>query len=208
MIGVTLIGALGLFLAERAGLKPLSLMATEQPFAQRLAYVLLLGSGFGVLVAVTFDVLSMAMFYRFHSKWIEDCRFDRWKTFCGAALGAGVAEELVFRLVLLSGLIWAFAAIWPTHGFWLANLIASLLMSATHLPIVGSVVPRSVGARIRLIVLVTAVSMILGYAYRSFGLEVAVLAHAVGLLVSWLLWAIVHRIRGHDQSVATIAHDA
>ena len=39
--------------------------------------------------------------------------------------------------------------------------------------------------------------MILGYAYWRFGLEVAVLAHSVGLLLSWLLWAIVHRSRGH-----------
>jgi|GEM_PF-6512141 len=194
VLSVTLICAFGLFFVDRIDLKAFSLVAEKSFFLERLTHVILIGAGFGLLVAIVFDVLSALFFGQFHRKWVEDCQFNRWRTYCGAALFAGASEELVFRLVLLSGLCWAFESIWPTYGFWPANLIASLLMVATHLPIVGSVAPKNFWNKVKLIGVIAPISMILGYAYWNFGFEVAILAHAIGLLLSWLFWAVVHRI--------------
>jgi len=194
VLGVALVCALGLFFVDRIDLKAFSLVDAKKSFLERLTYIIFTGAGFGLSVAIVFDALSVIFFGQFHRKWVEDCQFNRWRTYCGAALFASVSEELVFRLVLLSGFYWAFETICPTYGFWPANLTASLLMAATHLPIVGAVAPLNFWNRAKLIGVIAPVSMILGYAYWNFGLEVAISAHAIGLLLSWLFWAIVHRI--------------
>lgn len=186
--------AAGLLLANLVGMSPsLSLVGTGS-LGNRLLKLVGLGLGSGILCGMVFEALRVTLFYADLKTWNEDCQFTRWKTFLGAAITAGIIEELIFRMILLSGLVWGLGWVWPdTDGtsnrtaFWTANLVVSLVMAVTHLPIVGSVVSHSRANVFKLLVLITITSLLLGYVFWTFGFEVAALCHGTALLFSW--WA-------------------
>ena len=188
------LSGLGLFLAGLAGVTALQSFSDEHSVMPRILRIAALGVGFGIVCGAVFEALRVFLFFPDLKKWNEDCRFSRWRTFCGAAICAGIFEELVFRLILLSALAWAFGFLWRADdgtpaslAFWTANLVVSFLMAVVHIPLAGFAVPRTTVNAIKVLVLVTIVSLLLGYVYWFFGFEIVVLCHASALLFSWLV---------------------
>lgn len=75
-------------------------------------------------------------------------RFSRWRPFVRAAFWAGIVEDLRFRLIGLSFIVYLLGYVClKTEGgpaavsFWLANVLVSLAMAASHAAMVGSEIP-------------------------------------------------------------------
>lgn len=197
---VVIVCALGLLLASWAGLEPIRLTNGEIPLRERIWQILKAGVSYGVVAWLVFDLLRVVFFYRHLKTWDEDCRLDNWRPFVGAACFAGVFEELLFRLAILSAIAWGLAIMWPAASgdglsavFWIANGGAALAMAASHLSILGAELPKTWFNAAKWISLVFTVSLVLGYVYWEFGFEASVVCHATALLMGWIVSSLVKR---------------
>jgi membrane protease YdiL (CAAX protease family) len=116
-----------------------------------------------------------------------------WKWFL-IALHAGIAEEIFFRLGLLTLLAWLGSRRWhDEHGrlsetvFWTANSVAALAFGAAHLG-GGIPYPRIPVIMARIVIQNAALGLVLGWSYRRWGLESAMLAH---LFVDIVLYVVL-----------------
>ncbi|MBV8747955.1 MAG: CPBP family intramembrane metalloprotease, partial [Xanthobacteraceae bacterium] len=102
-----------------------------------------------------------------------------------ASFYGGVNEELLFRLLGLSGIAWLLSRVWRTPlghptdaALWSANLITAALFGLGHLPavltITGSITPLLVG---RTLVLNVPIGLICGWLFCRFGIEAAIATH-------------------------------
>lgn len=105
-----------------------------------------------------------------------------WKWFL-ISLHAGIAEEIFFRFGLLTLFAWLGSLLWhdarghPTRAvFWGANLIAGLAFGVAHL-FGGMPYPKIPVIMARIVVQNTALGLVLGWLYRRWGLESAILTH-------------------------------
>jgi Type II CAAX prenyl endopeptidase Rce1-like len=107
-----------------------------------------------------------------------------WENFTASFYG-GLNEELLFRLLGLSGTAWLLSRAWhtPSDGpsdtaLWSANAIMAVLFGLGHLPatmaITGSITPLLVG---RALVLNGPIALICGWLFWTFGVEAAIAAH-------------------------------
>jgi membrane protease YdiL (CAAX protease family) len=99
------------------------------------------------------------------------------------SLHAGIAEEVFFRLGLLTLFAWLGGLLWrnkdgyPTRTvFWGANLLAGLAFGVAHL-YGGMPYPEIPVIMVRIVVQNTALGLVFGWLYRHWGLESAMLAH-------------------------------
>jgi membrane protease YdiL (CAAX protease family) len=110
-------------------------------------------------------------------------------------LYGGITEELLLRWGLLTALAWlAWRFLQHRRGavrtgvFWLANAVSALLFAAGHLPaaavLVGALDVDMVGF---VIAVNAALGLLFGFLYGRFGLESAMLAHALAHGVNYLL---------------------
>jgi hypothetical protein len=107
-----------------------------------------------------------------------------WENFTASFYG-GVNEELLFRLLGLSGMAWLLSGVWSTplgHAteatLWSANVITAVVFGLGHLPatlaITRSITPLLVG---RTLVLNVPIGLICGWLLCRFGIEAAIAAH-------------------------------
>lgn len=108
-------------------------------------------------------------------------------------LYGGIVEELLLRWGLMSALLWL---LWyflqrrrgsPRSTYvWMAIVITAVLFGAGHLPTVAAVV-GSLNANLVVFVVATngVFGLLFGWLYWRYGLEAAMLAHAVTHLVSY-----------------------
>jgi hypothetical protein len=113
-----------------------------------------------------------------------------WENFTASFYG-GLNEELVFRLLGLSGMAWLLSRVWHTPSgrptdatLWSANLIMAVVFGLGHLPaalaIARSITPLLVG---RTLVLNVPIALICGWLLWQFGIEAAIAAHFTADLV-------------------------
>jgi membrane protease YdiL (CAAX protease family) len=106
-----------------------------------------------------------------------------------ASFSAGVLEELLFRLGLMTLFVWLGARMSRTRPpgvrvFWTANFMAALLFGLVHLTnLVGLGIPITFGAILCVLPGNGMAGMVFGWLYWRRGLETAMLAHFVADVV-------------------------
>jgi membrane protease YdiL (CAAX protease family) len=101
----------------------------------------------------------------------------RWSAFLASA-GAGIQEEIIFRLGAMTFLAWLGAKLIPgDRAVWVANVLAALLFGAAHLP--QAILFLGVNAALISVVLLAngAAGVLCGWLYWRYGLLAAIVAH-------------------------------
>ena len=117
----------------------------------------------------------------------------------GSVLYGGVVEELMLRLFFMSLLAWLIWKIFfrqekqvPVKVLVAANVVAALLFAAGHLPatwvLFGELTPMIL---LRCFLLNGSFGLLFGYLYRKFGIQYAMVSHALFHIVSKLIWTIL-----------------
>ena len=116
----------------------------------------------------------------------------------GAIFYGGVIEEVMMRLFLMSLFAWLGWKLFfrqrktvPESVFITANVLAALLFAAGHLPVTvsffGGLTPLLV---VRCFLLNGAFGLVFGWLYRKYGIQYAMLSHALLHIVSKTIWLI------------------
>ena len=116
----------------------------------------------------------------------------------GSVLYGGVVEELMLRLFFMSLLAWLIWKIFfrreetvPVKVLIIANVVAALLFAAGHLPatwvLFGELTPMIL---LRCFLLNGSFGLLFGYLYRKFGIQYAMVSHAMFHIVSKMIWTI------------------
>lgn len=184
-----LAAAAGLWLSARVGRSPAVLRAwvsgqrPEQGVLRRLAEAAVVGALVGGLL-VALDV------YGFRSA-PETLPGSAGVRLAGAMLYGGVGEEVLCRLFLVSGLVWAAGLVTrrtPGAGIWLFAIVAAaLLFGAGHLPLAAAMGMADAAGITRVMVLNGVGGLVFGLLFWRRGLEAAVVAHAAAHLPLQLL---------------------
>jgi membrane protease YdiL (CAAX protease family) len=195
--------ALGLYLGPRVGLG-FSLIPTwlhgescdrREQLAQRTLLVLqlalvvaILGAACVILIGITSVLVALAFgidpatLAEMGTTALMESYPAPWKWFL-ISLHAGIAEEIFFRLGLLTVLAWLGGRLRRDQRgrlsegvFWAANLLAGLAFGFAHLS-GGMPYPKMPAIMARIVVQNAALGVVLGWLYRRWGLESAILAH-------------------------------
>jgi hypothetical protein len=177
---------LGLLVAHAVGLgapyveAALGGRAPDHSLAEMLVWSFWLGGVGGALLLTT----DLVLLPRFPTLLALACKTSLWENFTASFYG-GLNEELLFRLLGLSGMAWLLSCVWhtpsgqPTEAtLWLANVIMSVVFGLGHLPatlaIMGNIKPLLVG---RTLILNVPIALICGWLFWRFGIEAAIVAH-------------------------------
>ncbi|RUS97633.1 abortive infection protein [Dulcicalothrix desertica PCC 7102] len=105
------------------------------------------------------------------------------------SISAGINEEIIMRLFIMSFFIWLFTKILrrpqPNNGMiWAANIIAALLFGALHLPLTAQIYKELIPIIVlNIIILNTLAGTLFGWLYWKRGILAAVIAHFVADIV-------------------------
>jgi hypothetical protein len=145
-----------------------------------------------VLVAAGGAWLEKALMPPFpnSARHVEDIakQLAAWKTVL-ASCSAGVIEELMFQFGAMTLFVWLGAKMTrrippKPFVFWAANFLAATLFGLIHLTNVAQLgIPITSGAILYVTLTNGSAGMVFGWLYMHFGLESAVLAHAVSDIV-------------------------
>lgn len=177
---------LGLLVARAVGLgapyieAALGGRASDHSPGGMLVWSFWLGGAGGALL-LTIDLLLIP---RFPALLALTRKTSLWENFTASVYG-GLNEELLFRLLGLSGMAWLLSCVWHTPSgqatdamLWSANVIMAVAFGLGHLPaaraIMGSTRPLLVG---RTLVLNVPIALICGWLFWQFGIEAAIVAH-------------------------------
>jgi len=114
----------------------------------------------------------------------ESVQLPWWGWLLGS-LSAGLAEEIGFRLGLLTLLIWVVGWLWHDEtgrikpiGFWVANLLVAVSFGAFHLLNLSAMgLPLMTSLAIRAIFGNGLMALVFGWLFWKYGLENAMLTH-------------------------------
>jgi hypothetical protein len=180
--------ALGLWLGEKVGLGPILLqqLITKDPNRwEAIRSKILVSFGFGFLLGaagliqltIPIDALGAGL--------------DNPTTFeiTLRALSAGLTEEILFRLGLVTVFVWIIRTIVKNPAIkgpslWIANLLSALLFAAGHLPHMLTFGTPGWELVISVIAFNTISGGIMGWVYIRHGLISAVLAHFIADFVA------------------------
>ena len=181
-------GILGHLLAQKIGL------ATPFRFAKKPLLVTLgLSLVFGVLFSLDYWTFGAVMPEL--RTGLDHITLNNW---LASVLYGGVVEELILRLFFMSLIalvLWKLLKkqeVQPPVGILVAaNIIAVLLFAAGHLPatfmMFGSLTPMLL---FRCFLLNGGFGLFFGWAYRKYGIQYAMIAHAGLHIVSKLIWTL------------------
>lgn len=121
-----------------------------------------------------------------------------WKVVIASVLYGGVVEELMLRLFFMSLIAWLLWKLFfrrydavPTGVLMAANVIAAILFAAGHLPATamtfGALTPMLL---LRCFLLNGGFGLVFGWLYRKYGIQYAMVSHALFHIVSKLIWFI------------------
>jgi len=182
-------GFFGYILADRTGLiKPFRV--EKKPLAVTLGASLIAG------VVVSLDYWTFgALDNRLRENMDVTLSADSW---LASVLYGGVIEEVMMRLFLMSLVTWllwkVFARKSEKAPLWTAvtaNIAAALLFAAGHLPstlmLFGSLTPLLL---VRCFLLNGCFGAVFGELYRKYGIQYAIIAHALAHIVSKTIWIV------------------
>lgn len=184
----------GLLVARRLelGAPYLAAIAERRPlpagFRRGLIPAAVLGFGSGVVLLILAGVFTQLMpgdFAELSASMTPENSPNALEGFM-ASIAAGINEEILLRLFLLSLLAWViqFVARRRTSGrpspaiLWAANVLAAVIFGLAHLPNLTMLgVPVTFGLLVYIITLNGLAGLGFGWLYWTFGLETAMLAH-------------------------------
>jgi membrane protease YdiL (CAAX protease family) len=101
-----------------------------------------------------------------------------------ASISAGITEEIMLRLFLLSGLAWIGSKIWRTADgrprrfvFWAANVLSALAFGLLHFPLAASLDMTTTLALLNTLLMNAFLGLVFGWLYDKYGLESAMMGH-------------------------------
>ncbi len=187
------VGGIGLLLASRIGLGLpfVEGWLKKEPIWDRFGRVVVISVIVGLAAAVVMvglarviDPPMLAELESLGASISEDIRPPAWQGFL-ASFSAGITEEVLLRLFLLTLLAWLGGLVShdgegrPTPAvFWIANILAAGLFGAGHLPTVAAMgLPLTALLIIRTLMLNSVMGLVFGWLYWTRGLESAMIAH-------------------------------
>lgn len=197
---------IGLYLMRKVGFDlPIlnAWLAGKKDEAKRnLRSILRLSVGLGVLATALITVLSL-LYVPFHSLVQQSgVSVPLWQSFLAIFYG-GVGEETLFRLFLMTLLVWISFKIKKTSsgkptslGIWLAIIISAIIFGLGHLPVASTYVSINTTTITEAIVNNGIVGIICGWLYWKKGFESAMIAHfsadvvlhlIVPFILSWIV---------------------
>ena len=112
-------------------------------------------------------------------------------------LYGGVVEEVMLRLFMLSLLAWLGWKVFfrkaekaPAGVIVAANVISALLFAAGHLPATAMLFEITPLVLLRCFLFNGGLGLFFGWLYRRFGIQYAMIGHALAHIVSKLIWFI------------------
>jgi membrane protease YdiL (CAAX protease family) len=172
---VLIVVALGVFFAEGAGL----LLFRRERWAPVLALSFAAGAVigfalFGVLLLVARSVP------RALTRLKLEAAMPLWKRVV-IAFDSAALEEILFRLLILSALLWLYARIARRTPapvvFWIANLVVAIGFGLAHLPSWMAVGKLTPAIAVMVVAMNSIGALVLGYAYWKRGLAAAMVMH-------------------------------
>jgi membrane protease YdiL (CAAX protease family) len=188
-----LLVASGLFFARRAGFGAplLEAFAEERKWSPRerrsLSVAAVAGAGLGLVCLMLLWVAVRTGAPLLQRRMEADGAIPLWQRGI-LALEAGILEELVFRLLILSFFAWMLSRLLrgsvPSAAiFWTANAAAALAFGVVHLPRWFASGPPGIAVVIAVLLINGVVALPLGEIYRRSGIEAAMTAHVTADLV-------------------------
>lgn len=108
---------------------------------------------------------------------MEEMNVDLWKSVLACFYG-GIGEEVIFRLGMMTFLIWVFGKCrLKKSAYWLAIIVTGIIFGLGHLGITGSMTAITADVIIRAVLLNGSLSVIYGILYWKRGFESAMIAH-------------------------------
>jgi membrane protease YdiL (CAAX protease family) len=175
----------GLYLAKRVGFSlPILEAALEgKKLGGHLKFILGLSIGMGVFAAILIVLFSLMFWSISRTLLSVEMSIPIWKAFLASFYG-GIAEEILFRLFLMTLLVWISSKIKKTPdgrpttiGIWVSIFLSSVLFGLGHLPITGDLIPMSPTVVARALLLNGVAGIIFGWLYQKYGLESAMVSH-------------------------------
>jgi len=165
---------------------------------ERVRGALVLAVGVGVASALLLGVLAVTMP---QPPQLRNLRPPGALVQALASVGAGLNEEIVFRLGVMTFFAWVGSTLTRADTpapavLWAANVLAALSFGAAHLPQAASILGLSVAAVTFVLVGNGIVGVACGWLYWRKGLVAAMVAHAVANLVLRLILAPLGRRLG------------
>ena len=181
---------LGVWLSGRTGLGISGLASAGagegRAFASRSWFraAMVVGVGIGGLGLLAMKTVFLSGNSAWRDAWVKEGAWPFWRRLA-LCYEAGVLEEILFRLVLLSLYVWAFSAIRKTARvrpavFWAANALAAVLFGLAHLAKPFPLAPVEMAG---VLVINGAGAAAFGYLFWKKGLASAILAHMTADLV-------------------------
>jgi membrane protease YdiL (CAAX protease family) len=176
---------IGLYLAKRVGfgLPVLEDWLEGKEIKGYLKSILGISIGLGVLAGILIILLNF-LFTPVSSVFLNaDNTVPAWQGFLASFYG-GIGEEILFRLFVMTLIIWIFFKIKKTAegkpttiGIWLAIIISAVIFGLGHLPITGNITIITPIIVARVILLNGVAGIIFGWLYWKKGLESAMISH-------------------------------
>ena len=180
--------ALGLGLGRGSGLgAPLleGALRGEAPpgWLARLAGGLAAGIGVGAAIAGALRLLVMPVLPALHARFAAEVATPLWKRWI-IAFDAAVLEETLFRLFLVTAVVWAIRLLTaapdgppsPAAG-WTANSVAALAFALVHVPRWAALAPGSPSVIAVVLATNVAAGLVFGRLFLRRGIETAMIAH-------------------------------
>lgn len=190
---------IGLYLAKKIGFgSPILESGLKgDSVGSRLKSTLLISIGLGVLGSALVIVFSL-LYVPFPDLLRQSgASVPLWQSFLAIFYG-GIGEEILFRLFVMSLLVWISLKIKKTSigtptaiGVWLAIVISAVLFGLGHLPVASSYVTINTMTVTEAIVNNGIIGIICGWLYWKKGLESAMIAHFSSDIVLHLIVPVV-----------------
>ena len=175
----------GLYLAKRVGfgVPILGGVLEGKNEVGYLRSIIGLSIGMGVLATILIVLFSL-MFFDISVAFLRvEMSIPIWKALLACFYG-GIGEEVLFRLFLMTLMVWILTFFVRTpdgrptvSGIWLAIVLSSVVFGLGHLPITGDLVPLSPMVIARALLLNGVAGIIFGWLYQKNGLESAMISH-------------------------------
>jgi membrane protease YdiL (CAAX protease family) len=185
---------LGLLLSQKVGFG-MPVLEGKKPVSY-ISSILKLSIGMGILGGILIILFSIPFASLSVTFLKAEMSVSIWKRLLASFYG-GIAEEIVFRLFLMSLFVWISTKIiknrdgYPTRiGIWISIIVSSIIFGLGHLGITGGVVAITPIVIFRAILL-NSISVIFSWLYWKKGLESAMIAHFSSDIVIHVITPIV-----------------
>jgi len=188
-IGLLLYKRVGFSMPYLEGIKP----------AREIKSILKLSVGVGILAGVLIILMSIPFSSLSASMLQAEMGVATWKGILASFYG-GIAEEIMFRLFLMTLFVWISFKIKQTNegkptagGIWIAIILSTILFGLGHLGITSdltAITPIVISRA----VLLNGVSVFFGWLYWKKGLESAMIAHFSADIVIHVITPIIAKL--------------